>query len=428
MTRHYVVLGLGFGDEGKGSVVHWLTGRYAFPHGKDRAHIMVRFNGGAQAGHNVIHGGKYGDKHTFSQFGSGYHHGLETFLSRFSLVDPLAMIKEAEHLRFQAVVDPLTSVLVDRNALLVTPFHALANKARESERGADRHGSCGMGIGETMAFYRDYADDAPRVADVQDSRTLRRKLWTLHDFYKSLVPAAAMPPIDSLIAVYRDWANVVRLVDETWLPLMLKNVNVIFEGAQGVLLDQDHGFHPYTTWSKTTAENAVTLLREADQEGEYEIVGVTRSYTTRHGAGPLPTYDEAMTVSLPDPNNVTGEWQGNFRVGPLDLVLMRYALNVTGGVDWLVVTNLDRFGGETFANGYDVDGQIIRDLPFSSTPDRPLQIELTDTVLKATPVYSHTDDILSVISDETGVRIGATSNSPFAPDKRWIEQPLVAVQ
>lgn len=431
MTRHHVVIDLGFGDAGKGATVDWLTSRYAFPNAKDRPKLVVRFNGGAQAGHNVQNSGKYGWKHTFSQFGSGYYHGLETLLSRFMLVDPLAMIKESEHLKTQSVVDPLTTILVDRNARLVTPFHAAANKARERQRGDDRHGSCGMGIGETMAFSIENPSDTPYISDIQDPRTLRRKLWTLHDYYKDLVPTSEMPPIDPLMQVYREWANVVRLVDERWLPMMLPHYRTVFEGAQGVLLDQDHGFHPYTTWSKTTPDNALELLREADQEGEAEIVGVTRTYSTRHGAGPFPAEDAGMTARLPDEVNVTGEWQGNFRVGPLDIMLLDYALRVVGGVDWLAVTNVDRVGPSAeFVREYAFEnGDTLRSLQWSTTPNRPLQIDLTKILSEIHPVLEHTDDIIETIRERLGVRIGMTSHGPRAEHKEWAtDSALVLTQ
>ena len=143
MRGAIVVAGLGFGDEGKGTTVDWLVRRH-------ESALVVRYNGGAQAAHNVVL--PDGRHHTFSQFGSGTLAGAETFLSRYMLVNPSAMLNEAAGLAGLGVVDPLSRVHVDEDALITTPFHIAANRAREQARGDGRHGSCGMGIRETILF------------------------------------------------------------------------------------------------------------------------------------------------------------------------------------------------------------------------------------------------------------------------------------
>ena len=132
---------LGFGDAGKGSIIDFLAREH-------NAHTVVRFNGGAQAGHRVV--AKQGE-HVFSQFGSGTLAGARTHLSRFMLVEPLAMLAEAEHLMQLGIRDPFGMVTIDEKALITTPFQRAVNRLKELARGNGRHGSCGMGIGETMA-------------------------------------------------------------------------------------------------------------------------------------------------------------------------------------------------------------------------------------------------------------------------------------
>ena len=181
MTGHVIVVDLGYGDAGKGGIVDWLCSRPAALGAAGRPfHAVVRFNGGAQAAHHVLSPG--GRAHAFAQFGSGtFSAGVRTYLSRFMLVDPLAMIAEAAHLAELGVPGPYELVTVDREALLTTPYHQAANQAREAARGDGRHGSCGMGIGETASYALRYGADAPRAGDCAAPRTLERTLSLLRD-------------------------------------------------------------------------------------------------------------------------------------------------------------------------------------------------------------------------------------------------------
>src|SRR5262245_24772133 len=168
-----IVVDLGYGDAGKGGVVDYLTHARA-------AHAVVRFNGGGQAAHTVVT--PDGRRHTFAQFGSGsFVPGVTTFLSRFMLVDPLALLREAEGLAAVGVPDALDRLAIDREALVVTPLHAALNRLRELARGEGRHGSCGLGIGETMAAALDCPAEAVRAGDLNDPATVRRKLAFLRE-------------------------------------------------------------------------------------------------------------------------------------------------------------------------------------------------------------------------------------------------------
>jgi adenylosuccinate synthase len=179
---HVIVVDLGYGDAGKGTIVDWLCARpeqgSGVLAGARPPRTVVRFNGGAQAAHNVVT--RDGRQHTFAQFGSGtFAPGVRTHLSRFMLVDPLALAAEAAHLAAAGVADALDRLTVDRDALLTTPYHRAANRARELARGTDRHGSCGIGIGETARYSLDYPADAPRAGDCDAPRRLTRKLTLL---------------------------------------------------------------------------------------------------------------------------------------------------------------------------------------------------------------------------------------------------------
>ncbi|WP_439661491.1 adenylosuccinate synthetase [Lentzea sp. HUAS TT2] len=352
MNDHVIVVGLGFGDEGKGAVVDALCA-------DGSVSAVVRFNGGAQAAHNVIADGRH---HTFSQFGSGTLAGVPTRLSRFVLVEPIALATESRELEALGVVNPLSLMSIDTRALLTTPFHIAANRARENARGRDRHGSCGKGIGET-AWYGllggaargevvegqeviGEPGPAPTVGDCLDPATLRRRLDALARFYEPLIGAGIS--VDELVMLYRSFADAVRITTGD-----RPAGRLVFEGAQGVLLDENHGFHPHTTWSTTTPRNARELLDGRPAR----VIGVTRTYQTRHGAGPLPTEDQTVLDRFPEAHNGTGEFQGAWRAGHLDAELLRYSVDCCGGIDGLAVTHLDARGLKV------ATGSSLDDLP-----------------------------------------------------------------
>ena len=404
--RHYVVCGLGFGDEGKGSVIDFLC----HPRRPDPARTVVRFNGGAQAAHNVL--AADGRHHTFAQFGSGsFTPGVRTHLSRFVLVDPLALAAEAAHLASAGVPDALDRLTVDRDALLVTPYHQAANRAREVARGRGRHGSCGMGIGETARYSHAWPGDAPRVADCAAPRTLARSLGLLRDRLCDELGPVGGPSVDLLCDAYRAFADRVPLVDRGYLRRLLRAGPAVFEGAQGVLLDEWRGFHPYTTWSTTTFANAETLLAEA---GETAVrLGVVRCYLTRHGPGPFVTEDP--TLELPEPHNGTGTWQGAFRAGHPDAVALRYAAEVAGGLDGVALTHLDVAARHRLrlCRAYLADGQLVSRIEPGPEHDLSRQERLTDRLLRARPVYE------DAVSDHPAVgapAVGAQAGTEPARD------------
>lgn len=422
---HVIVTDLGYGDSGKGGVVGWLcTPGGGALHRHREVHAVVRFNGGAQAAHNVVTAD--GRHHTFAQFGSGsFTPGVRTHLSRFMLVDPLALAAEAAHLACVGVGDALDRLTVDRDALLTTPYHRAANRARELARGQDRHGSCGMGIGETARYALEYPADAPRVADCAAPRTLARKLAALRDRLADELGPLDAPGIADVGDAYWAFAARVALVDGGYLRRMLRTGPVVFEGAQGVLLDEWRGFHPYTTWSSTTFDNAETLLAEA---GETALrLGVVRTYLTRHGPGPLVTEDP--TLELPEPHNRHGAWQGAFRVGHLDAVALRYAIEVTGGVDAVALTHLDTAARHPLrvCRSYRIDGQRLTRITPSPARDLRWQERLTGLLLRARPVHEESGgDWPGVVEEVLGAPVVLRSYGPTAGDKHATQAALLA--
>lgn len=455
LPGHVIVVDLGYGDAGKGTIVDWLCAQNP-QNAQSRRPVqaVVRFNGGAQVGHNVVTSD--GRHHTFAQFGSGtFTKGTRTFLSRYMLVDPLAMVAEAEHLKQLGVPDPFGLIAIDRDALLTTPYHQAANQARERARGADRHGSCGMGIGATARYALAYPDDAPRAGDMTAPRTLVRKLALLRDRlaadlahelrkmpgFPVILGSAGfpgfpqapdvderelLPSTERVADVYRAVANEITLTGDGYLKKLLKAGPVVFEGAQGVLLDEWRGFHPYTTWSTTTFENAEALLRENDNTSEITRLGVTRTYQTRHGPGPFPTEDWALEI--PERHNANGRWQGPFRTGHLDAVALKYAAEVAGGVDAVALTHLDTAAHHAkklrVCVGYDLDGLLHSAIVPGPPRDLTYQEELTAALTKAVPVYHDNVPKTEVdwrdqVADVLRAPVAITSRGPALTDKAW---------
>jgi adenylosuccinate synthase len=377
--RHTLVADLGFGDAGKGATVDRLCRSGGVT-------AVVRFNGGAQAAHNVVTAD--GRHHTFAQFGSGTLQGVPTLLSRFTAVDPLALAAEADHLRALGVPDPYALMDVDRDAPLTTPYHAAAGRLRELARGEARHGSCGMGVGETTRYALAHAGDEPTAGDCASRPRLLRRLRLLRDRLTDELGPLAAPPVEACAEACTAFARAVRLTDRTRLRELAARGPLVFEGAQGVLLDEWHGFHPYTTWSTTTFANAEALLAEAGAAGEGLRLGVVRTYTTRHGPGPLVTEDPELTAALPEPHNGHDRWQGAFRIGHFDAVVHTYAAEVCGGVDALALTHLDaprRCRGLRICRAYGIDGALVERLPTGPPGDLARQAELTGRLLRASP-------------------------------------------
>jgi len=385
---HYIVVGLGFGDEGKGAVVDRLCG-------SGSVHTVVRYNGGCQAAHNVIT--PDGRHHTFAQFGAGsFNPGVKTLLSRYMYVEPFSLLKEAKHLMSIGEKDILTRIYIDGEAPLTTPYHWIANKHRNNNNDQ----SCGRGIGETTEYLLEHPDAAPRIWDVYNPTLLEEKLEILRDWAKKRVPVdeswVDYPP-HKLVDTY---AGILRgmVVPNSFLNELLIDGDVVFEGAQGVLLDEDWGFHPYNSWTNTTTANAETLLMECNSSAIK--LGVLRTYMTRHGAGPFIT--ESFISSMPDEvHNKAWEWQGRWRIGYPDFVANEYALRAVGGVDELILTHMDKQHLIDRACLY----YIVNNEDWDVIPDKAdLGGVLTSQLMNANPHYVHyKDSIADVFEDHLGV-------------------------
>ncbi len=430
-----IVTDLGFGDAGKGTMVDYLARQ-----GGTAA--VVRFNGGGQAAHNVIT--PDGRHHTFHQFGSGtFVPGVRTHLSRFMVVDPLLLYEESQQLQQLGCRSALARLSIDEEALVATPFHRAANRLREMLRGAGLHGSCGMGIGEVMMDSLKLTDPL-RVKHLRDPEELTRRFLAIqeqrheefsHRYHELEEHPGSVSEINALTDTdyarklahdFAVFAASLSLVQGDHLGQLAKAGSLLFEGAQGVLLDEWRGFHPYTTWSTTTFENAETLLNEVGYNERIERLGVLRAYFTRHGAGPFVTEDQSLSTAIPDLHNGTGEWQGVFRIGWFDMVAAHYALAAAGPIDSLAITNLDQIekvGERRICNAYLLpDGSRVERLSLNtSKTDLVRQEELTQLLENALPEYQEasldSETYLDQLEDGLKLPVTYVSRGPSANEK-----------
>lgn len=327
--RTSIVLDLTFGDSGKGVTTSFLASQSERP-------LVIRFSGGHQCGHTVVHNGH---RHIFSNFGSGTLHGAPTYWTKYCTFYPSAVKREYEALQeFHPLlyVDPLCPV--------TTPFDALHNQKTESKNG---HGSCGVGFGSTIARHENYYK--LYVQDLYNPIILKAKLDNIIAFYQDVLPDNWEQVRDK----YLTDISFVKKVIKTCNPFRIYNNrfdHIIFEGSQGILLDMDFGFFPNVTRSNTTSKNAFEIIKENNLSAP-DIYYVTRSYQTRHGNGFMT--NEHIPVKLVNNENETNKehpWQGKFRIGALDLDLINYALqcdahfNNTTINKYAVITCLDQTG------------------------------------------------------------------------------------
>lgn len=321
------VIGSAFGDEGKGLMTDYIAATL------DGPCTVVRFNGGAQAGHTVQT--LDGRRHVFHQFGSGALAGAATHLSRFFVANPVVFQAEREALQ---AMGANTSVTISGDALITTPWDMFANTESEMARGLNRHGSCGLGIGETVGRQEETPFGLQvkdlGAGDLRDRLVSIRGRWLPERLSRLGVDAdparRAVMLSDGLLERFIEdlemFSSQVMVMD---IAEALEGKRPVFEGAQGLLLDQNAGapWFPNVTRSNTGLRN---ILRLSDEAGikEIDVTYMARAYLTRHGAGPLPfEYEHKPHEGISDPTNVPNAWQGNLRFAPFNLDLLSTAIN-----------------------------------------------------------------------------------------------------
>ena len=332
------VIGAQWGDEGKGKIVDWLS---------QRAEIVVRFQGGHNAGHTlVINGTEY----RLSLLPSGVvRPGKLSIIGNGVVVDPWALVREIEAIAAKGVTVTPESLRLADNAALILPLHAALDRAREEARGPNRIGTTGRGIGP--AYEDRVGRRAIRVCDLADPEALKQKLDDLLLHHNALLRGLgaaeieAQPVLDALLEVapkvlpYAD--QVWRLLDEA----KRAGRRILFEGAQGVMLDIDHGTYPYVTSSHTHPGEAAAGAGIGPGAVGY-VLGITKAYTTRVGSGPFPTeLIDGIGLLLGERGKEFGVVTGRKRrCGWFDAVMVRQAVKVAG-INGIALTKLDVLDG-----------------------------------------------------------------------------------
>ncbi len=332
------VVGAQWGDEGKGKIVDWLS---------ERADVVVRFQGGHNAGHTLVIGDV---EYKLSLLPSGVvRPGKLSIIGNGVVVDPWALVDEIDAIRQKGVaVTPENLKLAD-NAALILPSHGALDRAREARSGAGQIGTTGRGIGP--AYEDKVGRRALRVCDLADLEALETRLEPLLLHHNALLRGLDEPEIDrgALLAKLRAIApRVLPYADTVWRVLddaRRRGRRILFEGAQGAMLDVDHGTYPFVTSSNTLAGQAAAGSGMAPGAIGY-VLGITKAYTTRVGSGPFPTeLSDEIGRTLGERGREFGVVTGRpRRCGWFDAVMVRQAIRL-GGIDGIALTKLDVLDG-----------------------------------------------------------------------------------
>ncbi len=364
-----VVVGAQWGDEGKGKIVDWLS---------ERADVVVRFQGGHNAGHTLVIGGT---TYKLSLLPSGVvRPGKLAVIGNGVVIDPWALVAEIEKLGKQGVAISRDNLRVAENATLILPLHRELDQLREAAAGAGKIGTTGRGIGP--AYEDKVGRRAIRVQDLKNLSTLGPKVDRILVHHNALRRGLGQPEIskDKLIAELTEIApKILTYMDVTWDLLdkaYRQGKRILFEGAQGALLDIDHGTYPFVTSSNTVAGQAATGSGMGPRAVGY-VLGIAKAYTTRVGSGPFPTeLTDAIGEKIGERGHEFGTVTGRKRrCGWFDAVLVRQVAKVSG-IDGIALTKLDVLDGfETIriCVGYKLDGERLDRLPAGSNAQERIE-------------------------------------------------------
>ena len=424
------VVGAQWGDEGKGKIVDWLS---------ERADVVVRFQGGHNAGHTLVIDGT-----TFklSLLPSGIvRPGKRSIIGNGVVVDPWALIEEIDTIGRQGV-----SVTPDRlklawNATLILPVHRGLDHATEAALGDAKLGTTGRGIGP--AYEDKIARRAVRVCDLADPNDLADRVDTLLGHHNALRRGLGAPEVDRselLDGLLTIAPRILPFADDVWATLeqaRLAGDRILFEGAQGAMLDVDHGTYPFVTSSNTVAGQAAAGAGVAPSSVGY-VLGIVKAYTTRVGAGPFPTeQDNDVGTTLGERGHEFGTVTGRRRrCGWFDAVMVRQAMKIAG-VSGIALTKLDVLDGLPelkVCTGYRLDGQALDHLPIGISRQAAIEpvYETVEGWSQSTAGARRWADLPATavkyirrIEELIGAPVAMVSTSPERQDTILVTDPFV---
>ena len=423
------VIGSQWGDEGKGKIVDWLS---------ERADMVVRFQGGHNAGHTLVIDGV---EYKLSLLPSGIvRQGKKSVIGNGVVVDPSALLCEIETLRAQGVAVSPDNLIVSESVSLILPVHVEVDQAREISRGASKIGTTGRGIGP--AYEDKVARRGVRLSDLRNPELLAERLEALAAHHNVWLQAAGQPAVNAA-----DMASyLMQMADEllsfagrSWQVLAAAQdarQTILFEGAQGVMLDIDHGTYPFVTSSNTVAGQAATGAGTGPSSVEFTL-GITKAYTTRVGSGPFPTEDfgddgERMGERGREFGTVTGRKR---RCGWFDAVMVRQA-GLTAGITGMALTKLDVLDGFDILKicvGYECDGAALDYFPSNAadqakcTPiyeEMPGWSETTYGARSWAELPANAVKYIRRVEELTGIPVTLLSTSPERDDTILVRDPF----
>lgn len=456
-----VVTGLQIGEEAKGSAVEWLARELA-------ADTVIR-NGGCQAGHHIVRSD--GKEQMFSHFNAATFEGAKTYL-RHMVIDPVLLFREAEELEAQGVVNPLSVIFIDKESISITPFHGALSRFKERVR-KEKKGTVGLGVGDAVSEARS-GEVTLRAGDFslpESSLTAKIDLIRLRKLQQviDLINALGLEDLSEdemaevkllydteLVAATamacRYVSDLVSITDEDFFTQLLDEPgNLVTESSHGALL-HPYAFVPHTTQIDPTSHELVNELRESNKK--VIKIGVARCYMTRHGAGPLVSYNEQLSNTFHETHNAANEtansWLGEFRVGHFDSIMMRYALALSGGaesISGLMISYMDVLNASTewgvvdaykyMGNATDIEsyfdlaeGRIVgikvhpdtQDLDHYQYQTRLTQLlkECVPIVTTLTPSLEHSlaQVFIKYVENAVGISVIATSQGPKVEDRK----------
>lgn len=423
------VIGSQWGDEGKGKIVDWLS---------EKADLVVRFQGGHNAGHTLVIDGT---EYKLSLLPSGIvRPGKMSIIGNGVVIDPAALLKEMDTLIGQGVDITPKNLVISLSAPIILPVHQRVDHAREASRGNAKIGTTGRGIGP--AYEDKVARRGIRMADLLEMGSFREKTSALvahHNVWLAAAGEAVMQADEIVASIEAMRERILPFLGEVWASLddaRRKGNRILFEGAQGVMLDIDHGTYPYVTSSNTVPGQAATGTGIGPGSVNY-VLGITKAYTTRVGSGPFPTEDfgedgETLGQRGREFGTVTGRKR---RCGWFDAVMVRQAGRIAG-INGMALTKLDVLDGfETLkiCTAYRLDGALIDRFPAGSAEQarvEPVYEEIEgwkDSTMGArswAELPSQAVKYIKRLEELTSIPVASVSTSPEREDTILVRDPF----